>query len=147
MQTRTVARVPLHVAQARKLLTPDAIAALSDEQALDLIFLPGFSTAAAVTELSGRGVGMDAVRSAVARLGGHVDVRTVLGRGTTVRFTLPFSEMMTTNVGRDMNSSLGPVGNAAYAAMSIGTDYAAGNPFLFSFLVVAAILFMLMLRS
>ncbi len=58
-----------------------------------------------------------------------------------------FSEMMTTNVGRDMNSSLGPVGNAAYAAMSIGTDYAAGNPFLFSFLVVAAILFMLMLRS
>ena len=58
-----------------------------------------------------------------------------------------FSEMMTANVGRDMNSSLGQVGNAAYAAMSIGSDYAAGNPFLFSFLVVAVILFMLMVRS
>ena len=58
-----------------------------------------------------------------------------------------FSEMMTANVGRDVNSSLGPVSSAAYAAMSIGTDYAAGNPFLFSFLVVAVILFMLMARS
>ena len=58
-----------------------------------------------------------------------------------------FGEMMSANVGRDMNSSLGPVGNAAYAAMSIGSDYAAGNPFLFSFLVVAVILFMLMFRS
>jgi hypothetical protein len=58
-----------------------------------------------------------------------------------------FSEMMTANVGRDMNSSLGPVGDAAYAAMSIGSDYAAGNPFLFSFLVVAVVLFMLMVRS
>ncbi len=46
-----------------------------------------------------------------------------------------------------MNSSLGPVGNAAYAAMSIGSDYASDNPFLFSFLVVAVVLFMLMLRS
>jgi two-component system chemotaxis sensor kinase CheA len=83
------------VAQARELLTPEAIAGLSDDEALDLIFLPGFSTAASVTEVSGRGVGMDAVRSAVARLGGHVDVRTVLGRGTTVRFTLPFSVLVT----------------------------------------------------
>ena len=58
-----------------------------------------------------------------------------------------FGEMMAANVGRDMNSSIGPVGNAAYAAMSIGSDYASGNPFLFSFLVVAVILFMLMLRS
>ncbi len=43
--------------------------------------------------------------------------------------------------------SLGPVQNAAYAAVSIGSDYAAGNPFLFSFLVAAVVLFMLMLRS
>ena len=49
--------------------------------------------------------------------------------------------------GRDVNSSISPVSNAAYAAVSIGTDYAADNPFLFSFLVVAVILFMLMLRS
>jgi hypothetical protein len=58
-----------------------------------------------------------------------------------------FSEMMSANGGRDVNSSLSPMTNAAYAAMSIGSDYAAGNPFLFSFLVVAVILFMLMLRS
>ena len=48
---------------------------MSDEEAVDLIFLPGFSTAKAVTEISGRGVGMDAVRTAVSRLGGHVEAR------------------------------------------------------------------------
>lgn len=58
-----------------------------------------------------------------------------------------FGEMTMSVQGRDMNSSIGPVGNAAYAAMSIGSDYAADNPFLFSFLVVAVVLFMLMLRS
>ena len=59
-----------------------------------------------------------------------------------------FAEMTTSvQAARDVNSSLGPVGNAAYAAMSIGTDYASDNPVLFSFLVVAAVLFMLMLRS
>jgi hypothetical protein len=59
-----------------------------------------------------------------------------------------FSEMMAGGVqGRAVNSAMGPVSNAAYAAMSIGSDYASGNPFLFSFLVVAVILFMLMLRS
>lgn len=51
---------------------------------------------------------------------------------------------MTSVQGRE---SLGPVRNAAYAAVSVGSDYAADNPFLFSFLVAAAVLFMLMLRS
>jgi hypothetical protein len=59
-----------------------------------------------------------------------------------------FGETMTASVqGRDMNSSIGPLGNAAYAAISIGSDYAADNPILFSFLVVAVVLFMLMLRT
>jgi ribose/xylose/arabinose/galactoside ABC-type transport system permease subunit len=58
-----------------------------------------------------------------------------------------FGEMTTSVQSRDMNSSLGPVSNAAYAAMSIGSDYAADNPFLFAFLVVAVVLFMLMLRN
>ena len=58
-----------------------------------------------------------------------------------------FGEMTASVQGRDMNSSIGPVSNAAYAAVSIGSDYAADNPFLFSFLVVAVVLFMLMLRS
>lgn len=55
-----------------------------------------------------------------------------------------FAELTSGVQGRE---SLGPVQNAAYAAMSIGSDYAAGNPYLFSFLVVAVVLFMLMLRS
>ena len=55
-----------------------------------------------------------------------------------------FAELTTSVQGRE---SLGPLQNAAYAAVSIGADYAADNPYLFSFLVVAALLFMLMLRS
>lgn len=55
-----------------------------------------------------------------------------------------FAELTTSVQGRE---SLGPVQNAAYAAMSIGSDYASDNPYLFSFLVVAVVLFMLMLRS
>jgi hypothetical protein len=57
-----------------------------------------------------------------------------------------FAELMSSR-GHDVNSSLGPVSNAAYAAMSIGSDYASDNPYLFSFLVVAVVLFMLMVRS
>ena len=55
-----------------------------------------------------------------------------------------FAEIMQ---GHNVNSSFGPVGNAATAAMSIGSDYASDNPFLFSFLVVAVVLLMLMLRT
>jgi two-component system chemotaxis sensor kinase CheA len=83
------------VALERGLGTPEALAALSDAQALELIFAPGFSTAAAVTDLSGRGVGMDAVRVAIERLGGQVAIRSRVGEGTTIRFVLPFTVMMT----------------------------------------------------
>jgi two-component system chemotaxis sensor kinase CheA len=82
-------------ARDRGLIAADDLAAMTDEQALDLVFLPGFSTAKTVTELSGRGVGMDAVRTAVGRLGGHVEVRSTLGNGTSVRVTLPFSVLVT----------------------------------------------------
>jgi hypothetical protein len=59
-----------------------------------------------------------------------------------------FGEMMTTRVqGSDVRSSLGPISHAAHAAVAIGSDYAVDNPVLFSFVVVAAVLFMLMLRS
>ena len=62
---------------------------------IDLIFLPGFSTARDITDVSGRGVGMGAVRTAVERLRGRVLVETRLGKGSMVRFILPFSVMMT----------------------------------------------------
>lgn len=83
------------VAAARGVIDPEVLAAMSDAEALDLIFAPGFSTATAVTGLSGRGVGMDAVRTAVERMGGRVAVSSTSGQGATVRFTLPFTVMMT----------------------------------------------------
>ena len=72
-----------------------ALAALSDQETLELIFRPGLSTSARVSELSGRGVGMDAVRSAVNALGGKVTVASTQGAGTTVSLTLPFRIVMT----------------------------------------------------
>ena len=83
------------VASERNLKPAETIAAMSDDEALELVFLPGFSTAKIVTHLSGRGVGMDAVRTAVTRLGGQVELRTAAARGTTVRVTLPFSVLVT----------------------------------------------------
>jgi two-component system chemotaxis sensor kinase CheA len=88
-----VARVR-EVALERNVVAPDLLPTLSDADVLELIFSPGFSTAATVTGVSGRGVGMDAVRTAVQRLGGKVHVGSTPGQGTTVRFTLPFSVMM-----------------------------------------------------
>jgi two-component system, chemotaxis family, sensor kinase CheA len=79
----------------RGLATADTIAGMSEEAVIDLIFMPGFSTAADVTDLSGRGVGMDAVRESIERLGGRVRIETRAGAGSLVRFVLPFSVMMT----------------------------------------------------
>jgi two-component system chemotaxis sensor kinase CheA len=64
---------------------------LSDEQILGLIFLPGFSTARKVTEVSGRGVGLDVVKRAVEALDGSLRVRSTRGRGTTVTISLPLT--------------------------------------------------------
>jgi len=73
------------------LLSPEAAAAMSDQEALWLIFRPGFSTKSTVTDLSGRGVGLDVVRENVEGLGGMIDVRSELGQGTTFTLTLPMS--------------------------------------------------------
>jgi two-component system chemotaxis sensor kinase CheA len=93
-------------ALARGLVTADALAGMSDEAVMDLIFTPGFSTASEVTSLSGRGVGMDAVRSAVERLGGGVAIESAPGVGTTVRLVMPFtvlmSQVMTVEAGGQM---------------------------------------------
>jgi two-component system chemotaxis sensor kinase CheA len=76
-------------AAKRGVLTVDELAGLSDEQAVDLIFSAGFSTAAEVSDISGRGVGMDAVRAAVERVGGRVSLTSRVGAGTTVHLDLP----------------------------------------------------------
>ena len=67
------------------------VGALSDEDARRLIFSPGFSTAKEVTQLSGRGVGLDAVAKVVQNLGGSVDVDSVTGRGTLFALDLPLT--------------------------------------------------------
>ncbi|WP_043839790.1 chemotaxis protein CheA [Muricoccus aerilatus] len=84
------------VAVARGLLDSTAAGALDDEAALDLVFRPGFSTAGMVTDVSGRGVGMDAVRTAVEALGGRVTLHSARGAGTTVRLALPQGAAVTT---------------------------------------------------
>lgn len=89
-----VARVRLKAVE-RGLLSTESAAVLTDAEAIDVIFEPGFSTSFGVTDLSGRGVGMNVVRSAAERLGGRVSMESVLNRGSTVRFELPFSVMMT----------------------------------------------------
>ncbi len=78
-------------AVAMGLLTAEAAARLSEEEAVDLIFHPGLSTAQQVTDVSGRGVGMDAVRAGVQALGGSVEVRTERGRGTAFVLRLPLT--------------------------------------------------------
>jgi len=66
-------------------------AELSEREILDLVFAPGLSTTAEVTETSGRGVGMDVVRANIGNLGGIVDVESESGQGTTVTITLPIT--------------------------------------------------------
>jgi two-component system chemotaxis sensor kinase CheA len=78
----------LRKAAERGLPVPDNA---SDAQVWDLIFQPGFSTAEQVTDLSGRGVGMDVVRKNIAALGGQVELRSRAGAGTTVSIRLPLT--------------------------------------------------------
>ncbi|MBK3404762.1 chemotaxis protein CheA [Methylorubrum populi] len=73
----------------RGLRSAEAVEAMEDDAVVDLIFAPGFSTAETVGGLSGRGVGMDAVRAAAERLGGRVSVESRIGLGTMVRLHLP----------------------------------------------------------
>jgi len=79
----------LEKARSRGLV--DAEEELSDEQINNLIFMPGLSTADSVSDLSGRGVGMDVVRRNIGELGGHVSVHSVRGKGSTITIRLPLT--------------------------------------------------------
>jgi two-component system chemotaxis sensor kinase CheA len=78
-------------ALSQGLLTAAQAARLTEAETLDLILQPGFSTAEEITELSGRGVGLDIVQSVLGRLKGTVQIETALGRGTTFRMRLPLT--------------------------------------------------------
>jgi two-component system, chemotaxis family, sensor kinase CheA len=64
---------------------------MSDSEVFNLIFAPGFSTAEVVTDVSGRGVGMDVVKRNISAMGGVVDIRSALGYGTTISISLPLT--------------------------------------------------------
>lgn len=72
-------------------ITAAEAAALGPREALDLVFRPGFSTAAKVTDISGRGVGMDVVRTQVEGAGGKVELESVVGKGTVIRLKMPLT--------------------------------------------------------
>src|SRR5262249_54940266 len=79
-------------AREKGIVTDAELAAMDDGDALELIFRPGFSTAAHVTEVSGRGVGMDAVRQAiVSRLKGAVEIESTIGKGSAITLRLPLT--------------------------------------------------------
>jgi two-component system, chemotaxis family, sensor kinase CheA len=77
------------MAYEKRMMSPEELAALADEQVVELIFSPGFSTTSEVSDISGRGIGMDVVRSAIEQIGGRVSLQSRAGIGTTVQIDLP----------------------------------------------------------
>ena len=75
----------------RGLVSAEGLARMNEREIVNLIFLPGFSTAATVTNVSGRGVGMDVVKSNLERIGGAIDVGSVIGAGTAFHVRIPLT--------------------------------------------------------
>ncbi len=75
----------------RGVITADQATRITEREIFNLIFMPGFSTAEKVTNVSGRGVGMDVVKTNVEKIGGTVDLQSSFGRGTTVRVKIPLT--------------------------------------------------------
>lgn len=73
------------------LITQEQAKAMSDKERINLILLPGFSTAKSVTDISGRGVGMDVVKTNLDQLGGSIEIESELGKGTTISVKLPLT--------------------------------------------------------
>ncbi len=102
-------------ALSKGLITPDQAKSMSDKEKANLIFLPGLSTAEQVTDVSGRGVGMDVVKSNLDQLGGQVDIDTARGKGTTIRIKLPLTLAI-------IPSLLVSVGQERYAIPQVNVD-------------------------
>ena len=81
-------------ASEKLILPPDELTALTDEAVVDLVFSAGFSTASVVSDISGRGFGMDVVRTAIEQIGGRVSLESKVGIGTTARLDLPMTIAM-----------------------------------------------------
>ncbi|MHA7965892.1 chemotaxis protein CheA [Paenibacillus sp. CAU 1782] len=83
---------------AKGIISEEEAGMLDEFKSLRLIFQPGFSTATAVSDISGRGVGMDIVRTDIERLNGRIDIDTTLGKGTTFIIRLPLTLAITTGL-------------------------------------------------
>lgn len=81
----------LKKAKEKKVASPEALDALKEQEVLNLVFAPGFSTKSEVSELSGRGVGMDVVRANIEKLNGSVALHSVVGEGTKLTIKLPLT--------------------------------------------------------
>ena len=75
----------------RGIISAEQAARMSDHEGLHLIFMPGFSTAEKITNVSGRGVGMDVVKTNIEKIGGTVDLQSQLGKGTTLKIKIPLT--------------------------------------------------------
>ncbi|MFT3696740.1 MAG: chemotaxis protein CheA [Kofleriaceae bacterium] len=75
----------------RGIITPDRAAKMTTSEAQALVFAPGFSTAEKITNVSGRGVGMDVVKTNIERIGGTVEIESMFGQGTTLRIKIPLT--------------------------------------------------------
>ncbi|MCP4688131.1 MAG: response regulator [Desulfobacterales bacterium] len=78
-------------AVGKGLITEEQAHVMADKEKVNLIFLPGFSTAKEITDVSGRGVGMDVVKTNLDKLGGQTDIDSVPGKGTNIRIKLPLT--------------------------------------------------------
>jgi two-component system chemotaxis sensor kinase CheA len=112
----------------RGLITPERAAQLAERELLQLIFLPGFSTAAAVTNVSGRGVGMDVVRTNVEKIGGKVEIDSRAGKGTTLRLRIPLTlAIIPALIVRSVNQSFALPQGALSELVHIPPDQAAAS--------------------
>ncbi len=102
-------------AVAKGLITAEQARGMSEKEKANLIFLPGLSTAEKVTDVSGRGVGMDVVKSNLDQLGGQVDIETAPGKGTTIRIKLPLTLAI-------IPSLLVSVGQERFAVPQVNVD-------------------------
>ncbi len=78
------------------LLSPEKIEAMSEQEKVELVMMPGLSTAETITEFSGRGVGMDVVKKSIEGFGGSIEIKSILGVGTTIKLSIPVSLAVTT---------------------------------------------------
>ena len=111
----------------KKFIAADAV--MTDKECFDLIFLAGFSTAGAVNQFSGRGVGMDVVKKAIQQVDGRIDIDSTIGRGSTFRLFIPaVSSLLDMFIVREGNSHFGITDNGVSEVLEFESASLGENP-------------------